>query len=413
MSPTHMAQTIYGKSDRRSTTEIGWQSQSGSAAPYRQTTHIRSPSFRKSLDHCHHHVMMSIAARSIPAPFERRTGPIRRDFVRVERVDIQWHPRLPIFACEPFLKAVGDDYGWLGGFSESNELLCVLPFTVLQKAFIRLIRFRVETIPIGRSLQILEEKSFLNGAMAYFRSIGADVVIPATTNAIFRTYPDGAVAAPYGSYIIDLSLAEDDLWRKIERITRQNINSARKKGVVIQSGPEHLNAAYPLIRDTFKRSKLPFMDQASFRRFVDGLGEHALIMKADYQGVGQSYVVFAFSDYAAYAVYAGNIPKQVNGANKLLYWEAIRMFKSLGVCKYDFVGARINPDKGSKQEALSSLKKHFGAELIQGFIWKYPIRPLKYRIYGLVARFRSGGDIVDAERHKLPDFEARDKDETS
>ena len=264
-----------------------------------------------------------------------------------------------------------------------------------------MVRFRVETIPIGDGLNIQEEKSFLNDAMEYYRSIGADIIIPATNNSIFRTYPEGADAAPYGSYIIDLRQPEDVLWKNIDRITRQNINMAQKKGVNIQNGIEYLEGAYMLIRDTFKRSKIPFMNFESFKHFVQGLGEYGQIMIAHCQGIAQSYVVFAFSDYCAYAVYAGNIIGQIKGANKLLYWEAIRQFKRLGSQRYDFMGARIDPEKGSKQEALSLFKKRFGATLKQGYIWKYPIHLMKYRLYCIAARLRTGGDIVDAERHKL------------
>jgi len=316
-------------------------------------------------------------------------------------VEINWHPRLPIFARESFLKAVGDEYGWLGGFSEHGELRCILPYTVIRKAIFRMVRFRVETIPLTKELNIQEEKSFLKDSIEYFRSIDADMIIPATNNSIFRIYPDGADAAPYGSYVIDLGQPEDILWKNIDRITRQNINTALKKGVNIRSGLEQLDGAYMLIKDTFKRSKLPFMNFESFRRFVLGLGNYGKIMIADYQGIAQSYVVFAFSDYCAYAVYAGNIVGQIKGANKLLYWEAIRQFKRLGIQRYDFMGARINPEPGTKQEELSLFKKRFGATLKQGYIWKYPLHPLKYRLYCLAARLRSGGDIVDVERHKL------------
>jgi len=155
------------------------------------------------------------------------------------------------------------------------------------------------------------------------------------------------------------------------------------------------------IRNTFKRSKIPFMNFESFKRFIQGLGEYGQIMIADCHGVAQSYVVFAFSDYCAYAIYAGNIVDQIKGANKLLYWEAIRQFKRLGIQRYDFMGTRINPERGTKQEALSLFKRRFGATLKEGYMWKYPIHPLKYRLYCLAARFRTGGDIVDAERHKL------------
>jgi hypothetical protein len=316
-------------------------------------------------------------------------------------VPINWHSGLSIFASEPFLKAVTNEYGWLGGIDDSGKLRCILPYTVIRKAIFRMVRFRVETIPLNGELHVQEEKLFLSSAIEYFRSIGADMIIPATTNTIFRTYPDGADVAPYGSYVIDLCQPEDILWRNIERITRQNINTAQKKGVSIRSGMEDLDAAYMLIVDTFKRSKLPFMSYDAFKRYVLGLGENGKIMIAEYQGVAQSYVVFAFSDYCAYAVYAGNIANQQQGANKLLYWEAIRMFKKLGIQRYDFVGARIDPEKGSKQEAINSLKKHLGAKLIQGYMWKYTLRPLKSIAYTLGVRLLRGGDIVDAERHKM------------
>jgi lipid II:glycine glycyltransferase (peptidoglycan interpeptide bridge formation enzyme) len=266
-----------------------------------------------------------------------------------------------------------------------------------------MVRFRVETVPLNGELSVEEEKSFLDSAVGHFRSIGAHIIIPATTNAIFRTYPDGADVAPYGTYVIDLQPTEDDLWRKIDRITRQNISSAKKDGVRVSDGVEHLAGAYSLIRDTFKRSGLPFMSCQALNRFLLGLGENGRLMVAEYQGVPQSYVVFAFSQYCAYAIYAGNLPDQHQGANKLLYWEAIRWFKQRGIPRYDFVGARINPEKGSKQAALNSFKKRFGAELVQGYMWKYSLRPLGAFVYSLGVRCLRGGDIVDIERHKLKD----------
>jgi hypothetical protein len=321
--------------------------------------------------------------------------------MKVAPVDIDWHPGLPIFACESHLKSVGDEYGWIGGFNDSGKLCCVLPYTIIRKAIFRMVRFRVGTILLDQELDEINEKSFLNSAIGYFRSIGADLIIPGTNNAIFRTYPDGADAAPYGSYVIDLSQSEDILWRNIERITRQNIKSAQKKGVTIRTGGERLDAVYERIRDTFKRSKVSFMSYGAFERYVDGLGANCKIMVADYQGVPQSFVLFAYSEYCAYAVYAGNLANQFQGANKLIYWEAIRFFKELGVQRYDFVGARIAPEKGSKQDGINSLKRRFGAKLKQGYMWKYPLRPVSFMAYNLAVRLLRGGDIVDNERHKM------------
>jgi len=325
----------------------------------------------------------------------------RRNIINAIPIKIDWHPGLPIFASESFLKAVGDEYGWLGGNDKSGILRCILPYTVVKKMAIRMVRFRVETIQVGKGVDINEERSFLNSAMEFFRSTGVDIIIPATTNTIFRTYPDGSDAAPYGSYTIDLNQSEELLWKKIDRIVRQNINTARKDGVHIRDGETNLKDMYKLVVETFNRSKIPFMSFASFERYVNGLGDNSKIMIADYRGTIQSYVLFAFSDYCAYAIYAGNIANQHQGANKLLYWESIRFFKNQSIQQYDFVGARINPNKGSKEWAINSLKKRFGAQLRRGYLWKYSLRPVKSAAYNIAVRFFRGGDIVDKERHKM------------
>ncbi|MDL1984831.1 MAG: peptidoglycan bridge formation glycyltransferase FemA/FemB family protein [Deltaproteobacteria bacterium] len=321
--------------------------------------------------------------------------------MNVKQVKINWHPGLSIYASEPFLKAVGDDYGWIGGVDDSGKLRCILPYTVIRKAIFRMVRFRVETIPLEEELDIEEEKSFLNSAIEYFRTIEADMIIPATTNTIFRTFPDGADAAPYGTYIIDLTQTEEILWSNLHSKHRNVIRKATKSEVEIQSGIEYLRTAYELIRDTLKRSKLGFMSYMALKRFVLGLDNNVKIFVANHQGVTQGCAIVPFSSYGAYYLYGGSVPRPITGSNNLLQWEAIRQFRELGVCRYDFVGARISPEKGSKQEGLTMFKQRFGGELVQGYLWKYSLNWLKFAVYSMAVRLQRGGDIVDYERHKL------------
>jgi hypothetical protein len=317
-------------------------------------------------------------------------------------IPINWHPGLSIFASEPFLRAVGDEYGWLGGIDDSGKRRCILPYTITRKTgLFRLVRFRVETIPLDGELDVKEEKAFLNSAMEYFRSIKADMIIPATTNTIFRTYPDGADAVPYGTYIIDLSQPEEAIWGSLNSSHRRKVRLAMKQGVQIRNGLEYLKTSYDLVQDTFKRSKLGFMGLEEFKRYVLGLNDNVKIFVADYQGSMQGCTVVPFSEHSAYYVYGGSIPEPITGATNLLHWEAIRRFCEIGVKRYDFVGVRLNPEKGSKQEGLSQYKQRFGGQLVQGFMWKYSLRPLGFFLYSLAIHLQRGGDIVDAERHKL------------
>jgi lipid II:glycine glycyltransferase (peptidoglycan interpeptide bridge formation enzyme) len=318
----------------------------------------------------------------------------------VAPIDINWHTGLSIFAAEPFLKAVGDRYGWIGGFTESGKLRCILPYTVVHKATLRMVRFRVETIPLDDQFGVAEERSFLNGVVKYFRAAGMDMIIPATTNTIFKTYPDGAVVAPYGTYVVDLNQPEDAVWSNLNTSHRRKVRQAGKQGVQIKSGMDQLEAVHALVRDTFKRSKLGFMGYPEFERYVRGLNEHVLVSVAEYQGVMQACVVVPFSEFCGYYVYGGSVDEPVTGATNMLHWETMRQLQGLGVKRYDFVGVRIDPDKGSKQEGLLQYKQRFGGQLVQGFMWKYPLRPFKSSAYSLAVRFLRGGDIVDQERHK-------------
>jgi hypothetical protein len=321
--------------------------------------------------------------------------------IKAQPIKIQWDPSLPVFAKEEFLRAVGDEYGWLGGVDESGKLRCILPYAIVRKTGLRMVRFRSETISCGTGLEVNEERAFLNSVVEYFRNSRADVIIPASNNSIFRTYPDGADAAPYGTYVIDLQQPEDVLWKNIGRKTRQNIGTAQRAGIVVREGMESVDVAYDLIRETFRRSKLGFMSSAAFKQFVRGLGEHSKLLTAELQGLVQSYCLFAFSSPCAYAIYAGNIQNQHQGANKLLYWEAIRLFRGMGIRKFDFFGARVNPAKGSKQEGISQLKILMGGKLVEGYMWKYSLKPWRAWVYSSAVRILRGGDIVDQEGHKL------------
>ena len=316
-------------------------------------------------------------------------------------IKIQWDSSLSVFAKEEFLRAVGDDYGWLGGIDESGTLRCVLPYTVIRKAGLRMVRFRVETIPCGMGLHALEEKSFLNSVVQCFRKTRADVIIPASTNAIFQTYPDGAVAAPYGTYFIALAQPEDALWAAVSASHRRHVRSAEKSGVQVRSAPECVTTAHSIIRNTFGNSSLPFMPLKNFARMIEGLEGNVHLFVAERHAQVQCCAVFAFSQHSAYYMYGGSIAEAVPGAMHLLHWQAVRQYRQLGVRRYDFYGTRINPSLGSKAAGLAAFKQRFGAELYQGYIWKYRISTVKSTIYSFGVRCLRGGDIVDAEQQKL------------
>jgi hypothetical protein len=326
------------------------------------------------------------------------------DLIEAIRVPIDWHPGLSIYASEPFLRSVGDEYGWIGGVDSSQKLRCILPYTIIKKAFFRMARFRVETILLDDGLDVEMEKSFLNSAIDCLRSLGADMIIPASNNTIFRTYPDGAVAAPYGSFVVDLRPDEEVLWRNVHPKHRNKIRIASKACVEVKTGLDYLERSYELLKETLERSSLGFLRYASFKRLVLGLSDNVELFVAKHDGVVQGCAVVFFSDHAAYYVYGGSIAKPQTGAMNLLHWEIMLHFRKAGVRYYDFVGVRVDPEEESKQHGLMMFKQRFGGRLVKGYMWKYCFNRFKFEFYCHAVRLLRGGDIVDLEHHKLRDM---------
>jgi hypothetical protein len=316
-------------------------------------------------------------------------------------VDIRWHSGVPIYASEAFLKSEGGRFGWIGGTNEQGELRCVLPYSIIQKPGLRMVRFRTATIPWTEAFELEEEKSFLGSVVEYFRSSGADMIIPSGNTAIFRTFPDGAAAAPYGTFINNLEQPEETLKSEVRKTFRQNIRKAAAAGVQIKSGMQYLDTSYELVAATLKRSGVGFKTHSEFTRRVHGLGEHVRIFVAEHDGIVQGCMLSPFSNHTAYNCYAGSRPEPVLGAMHLLHWEAMREFRAMGVKRFDFQGVRISPEKGSKQEGIMNYKRGFGGNFVQGYLWKYPLRPLKSIAYAVAVRIMMAGDIVDQEQHKL------------
>jgi len=328
---------------------------------------------------------------------------VERLVLNVAPIPLAWTPHFPIFASERFLRFAGDEYGWLGGTDDTGTLRCILPYTIVKKPGVRMVRFRSETIPMNGDLSVEKERLFLGNAMEYFRSKGADFVLPASNTALFRTYPAGADAAPYGTFVIDLRQSEETLLKNIHETFRYNIRRAVRDGVAVTRGGEHLETSYKLVKGTLDRSDVRFRSYDDYRKAIQSFGDNVEIFIVHKDGTPQGCMVAPYSMYGANTWYCGSLEQPALGAMHLLHWEAMQHFRKLGVQRFDFTGVRKDPDKGSKQEGIFNFKRRFGGQLIQGFIWKHRFSTIKFAAYNLAIRLMQGGDTIDLERCKLVD----------
>ena len=319
---------------------------------------------------------------------------------------------IPLFAAQEYAdyleKTKNYCFIWFHAYINPDTKL-IIPFATRKKYIFKVGTFLTATIRLNKKISVEIEKEFLNSIIKLIKEENLCDWIQQPPNwAIFSSYPDGAVFAPFGSYQINLrEKSVEELFNSIQKKDRYDIKKAIKEGVEIKSGHNLLNEALVLIAATAKKANIDIPSDTELTYLKDNIR----VFISFYLGVPQSAAIFYANNYAWDNFYAGSKERPFRGANSLLYWSAIKSAREKNVLFFDFVGARINPEVGSKQEKIQRFKEHFGVELFTGFIWKMQFNKFKYRIYNYSLKTfyaikgkKVNGDIIDQEKKRLAVF---------
>jgi hypothetical protein len=305
-------------------------------------------------------------------------------------------PLLPIIAFPEYFKALkAINYGY---FIENGN---VLPFYTKRKLFFN---YMVFTTGILGNQDVSKQTIFTKNVIEFIRRKKiVDFILSEHVTAFFSTKPIKSFSCDFGSYILDITKPEVELFEGLHTKHRNVIKKAIKDSVIILNGLEYFDVCVQLIQETMLRQGLHAAPKEYFKRLKECLGDHVDFWVAKKDDIFQSSAILIWnSEHTSYYLSGGSCEKPYIGSSNLLHWEAIRTMKERGVKYYDFVGARINPDIGSKYEGIQRFKERFGGELNKGFLWKLPINNYKYPIFIKLIKLKfliTGktyrGDIID------------------
>jgi hypothetical protein len=295
-----------------------------------------------------------------------------------------------------YLNLFGHENGWIYGY-ENNRICYIVSFFDKRIWFFHYMQMQSGVIEMGSAT--IDQISFLEAVIAKVKSERVyDFIGQPKTSALYNRCPEGAICAPFGSYIVDLTLDQNILWKNIHSKHKNVIKRAVKNDVTIEFGDNNFKDAYKIIKKTLVRNKMVMIDRQELRSSLKRLNKNSLIGCSYLKGIVQSSVIILYDMNTAYYIWGGTNDKLSLGSNNLLHWQAIKKLKSLGVNNYDFVGARINT-KDKKKLGIQRFKKRFGSELRQGYLWKYPVKKWKFLLFSLLYKIRTGkGDLIDQER---------------
>lgn len=197
------------------------------------------------------------------------------------------------------------------------------------------------------------------------------------------------------SFIIDLTLSEDELLANMSPKTRYNIKVANRHDVkIIKATTDAGFETYlKLLFDTTKRQGFYLHSENYHRQLWKTLKGTGMvdIFHAVYQNeVLAAFMVFNLKDRLFYPYGASLDTHREVMAPTLLMWEVIKYGQSLGLKSFDTWGC-LGPDahEGETGFGFHRFKQGYGGNLVQ-FVGTYDlvINPQLYKIYNLVDKFR-------------------------
>ena len=311
---------------------------------------------------------------------------------------------LPVLASKEYLKALKTlDYGYI--YDASKHI--VLPFYLTTKLVFRIASF---TTGVINAQTDREEELFLESAFKYLHDrYKIDFILPNAVTALFNVAPKNVDRCRFGSYILDLKKSEDELFLGFHSKHRNVVRKAIKDGCTIHVGIDCLEDAISLVNTTLSRQGVKGVLETYYKQLCLDIKSNVL-PGVVYSPSGQldgAAIVFWKEHSCAYYVYGGSSSSPYTGAMNFLQWEIIKQLKSLGVFEYDFVGARISPERNSKFWGIQMFKERFGGELKEGFLLRVVFSKYKYFLFNLLLKLnyfirgiKYKGDIVSQENRR-------------
>ncbi|MFA8434739.1 MAG: GNAT family N-acetyltransferase [Marinifilaceae bacterium] len=254
----------------------------------------------------------------------------------------------------------------------------------------------------------MEQKEFLQEIISYLKKNKiCDFIHKAQAYVVFDAVPDCSDSIEYGTYKLNVNRTDNEIMMNCHSKHRNNIRKALRDGIQIKE-TDNITLTYNLIRRTLERTNSVFYPSMEYlTNLKKWLPDNVKFFIAEKLGVVQGVSVLVFDNFSGYYMYGGSNSSPSPGSLNLLQFEIFKFLRDKGIHQYDFVGARINVQKGSKYEGIQRFKIRFGAKTHKGYTFRVVIRPLKFllfklstKVYGIITGNKYH-DVIDQVKKEV------------
>jgi hypothetical protein len=321
-------------------------------------------------------------------------------------------------ACARDLALINDDwpYQFLSEYTRFQKHLddseyhivhdtesgCYIPVKIYKRKGFRFGQIKHSPVSVDGEVDARTQSGFFDHFIKFCRDKNYCVrFVQPPPSGLLQAVPAGADHIDFGSYIIDLSgQSEEEILGKFHPKYQKAVSHTARHYNKIVTGKEALDDFYDLYLGTMKRAGIYPVARSEFQLLIDYLGEERVTTAVIHDSERPVGAVFILATkYAAFVTHAGSIGKtKLYGSMKFLNYEMMKLMKSRGVKRYDFVGVRIN-NRNPALEGIFRFKQGFGGDLKKGYLWKLDINKSAAATFNLLQKVRVGKqplqDIID------------------
>lgn len=197
------------------------------------------------------------------------------------------------------------------------------------------------------------------------------------------------------TFMLDLTLPEEELLRNMHPKTRYNLKVAQRHGVIVKedNSPQVFEAYLALTRETTGRQRFYAHNEDYHRKMWEIMRQAGIahLFTASYQGSTlAAWIVFVWKDTVYYPYGASGKEHREVMAPTLILWEIARWAKAKGLTYFDLWGALgPHPDEKDPWYGFHRFKQGFAPALVE-FVGSYDliINRLLYRFYTMADTLR-------------------------
>lgn len=222
----------------------------------------------------------------------------------------------------------------------------------------------------------------------FFASKKVVVVYPPQHLHTYDEAPISSKKKYLGIIQLPILTSIEEQFSNMKTVYKRHIKSAQKVGVQVEFGLHLFEEFYDFYASKMKSNNAVFDQKSVLKALIDRGTKNVQCGVARLENKIEAVILNIHDDEKAYYMWGASGETAHNGSFRLLHWELIQYYYSIGIKNYSLGGYRFTGQKTKKQENLERFKLGFGSKVHDGFHFEWLLRPVHYYFYTKMSKFR-------------------------